>query len=76
MEDVMPDTTIRFMDTFARDMAEGKAAIEELKHLKTLISYWIHVDPMTGDMTIKLSRNARIEAKDFQDMVFNYSTRE
>lgn len=64
------------LDQVNRDLAHGRAAIRELEHLKTLIEYWITAAPETGEIIVKISRDAQIASKDFRDMVFNHATYE
>lgn len=69
----MSDFLKNSMDMLTRDIAEGAAAKEELKRLKTLIEFWIETDPSTSEITIKLSRNAQLASENFRGLVFNHS---
>lgn len=61
------------IDTTAILLARGRAAEDELSKLKTIISYWLQVEPEMGDVLIRISRSAQLSAKSFEEMVFKHA---
>jgi hypothetical protein len=63
----------RLEDVLARDMARGKAAIEELARLQEVIRYAANYHPQKHSMVIEVTMAGHVSAKNFKDLLENYA---
>jgi len=60
-------------DTLARDLASGKAAIEELDKLRQIIKYCADYHPTEHKVTITFSMADKVCANNFKELLEKYA---
>ena len=62
-----------YTDVLVRDLAEGKAAKEELKRLKQIIMYASENHPQKNSILIEVTIQDRLAAKIFRELIEKYA---